>query len=75
MKAIEWMAAMLWGASIGAAAALLWTPYDGKHMRQLACRMWKKSGMPCCCEECECDHTAHDAECDNKIDVSKGSTV
>ncbi len=75
MKAIEWMAAMLWGASIGAAAALLWTPYDGKHMRRLVCRMWKKSGMPCCCEECECDCTAHDAECDNKIDVSKGSTV
>ncbi|MBO7318119.1 MAG: YtxH domain-containing protein [Bacteroidales bacterium] len=48
MKAIEWMAAMLWGASIGAAAALLWTPYDGKHMRRKVCNMLRKSGVSCC---------------------------
>lgn len=54
MKAIEWMAAMLWGASIGAAAALLCTPYDGKHMRRLVCRLLKKSGAPCCCAASDC---------------------
>ncbi|MBP3350014.1 MAG: YtxH domain-containing protein [Bacteroidaceae bacterium] len=73
MKAIEWMAAMLWGASIGAAAALLWTPYDGKHMRRMVCKMWKKSGAPCCCEECDC--TAHDAECDKNTDMCESPSV
>ena len=67
MKALEWMAAMLGGASIGAAAALLWTPYDGKQMRRKVCKMLSKSGVSCCHDGCdcgcsdshECDDTAH----------------
>ena len=62
MKAIEWMAAMLWGASIGAAAALLWTPYDGKHMRRKVCELLRKSGVSCCDGECDC--MAEDKRCD-----------
>lgn len=63
MKAIEWMAAMLWGASIGAAAALLWTPYDGKQMRHKVCKMLRKSGVSCCQDDCECG-CSDNHECD-----------
>ena len=63
MKAIEWMTAMLWGASIGAVVAMLCTPYDGKQMRQMACNMWKRSGIASCCDGCDC--TAHDMECND----------
>lgn len=60
MKAMECMAAMLLGATVGAVVALMFAPCDGKHMRKSVCKALKNTGLPyvdrltCHCgEDCE----------------------
>ncbi len=65
MKAMECLGAMLCGVSLGAVVALMFAPYDGKHMRKSVCHMLRKSGLPYADEwMCHCNDEAKDAEHD-----------
>lgn len=50
MKGIECVVAMLGGAAMGAAVALLLAPCDGKQMREQLCEMMRQK-----CHACNCD--------------------
>ena len=45
MKAMECIATLLGGAMLGAAIAMLLTPYDGKQLRKRVCDVAKNSGL------------------------------
>ncbi len=51
MKGLDCVLIMLGGIAVGAAATLLLAPCSGKEMRKHVCKLMKKEGIPCHCED------------------------
>lgn len=51
MKGLDCVLTMLGGVALGAAVTLMLAPCSGKEMRKHVCKMMKKEGIPCHCEE------------------------